>query len=219
VFSSSGKVYYAKTGTPNDRGAYTTEAESLKALNLASPGLVPKLLAFGFADENGRETDGGGRDSPFFITEYKHMTSLTEHSGAVLGRRLATEVHNYASPKGFGSEVVPYYGGATRLRNGWFKSWEKYVDALIADLLATLEARGGFSDLCRKGQDIRARRVSLGCAPGELCGSYLAEKGYPRSPSSTSDQACIIARWFMGMSPGAHEDLPTDDGTEWERWD
>lgn len=170
VFSSSGKVYYAKTGSPSDRGAYTAEAESLKALNLAAPGLVPKLLAFGFVDDNGRETygTGTGRDrdspSPFFITEYKDMTSLTEHSGAILGRRLATEVHNYTSPKGFGSEVVPYYGGATRLRNGWYKTWEKYVDALIADLLATLEARGGFSDLCRKGQDVRARQVSLGFA-------------------------------------------------------
>jgi len=163
VFSSSGKVYYAKTGSPSDRGAYTTEAESLKALNLAAPGLVPKLLAFGFADENGRETDGAAsgssRAGPFFITEYRDMSSLTEHSGAILGRRLATEVHNYASPKGFGSEVVPYYGGATRLRNGWYKTWEKYVDALIADLLATLEARGGFSDLCRKGQDVRARVI------------------------------------------------------------
>lgn len=167
VFSSSGKVYYVKTGSPSDRGAYTTEAESLKALNSAAPGLVPKLLAFGFVDENGRETDGGGRGSPspFFITEYKDMTSLTERSAAILGRRLATEVHNYTSPKGFGSEVVPYYGGATRLRNGWYRTWEKYVDALIADLLATLEARGGFSDLCRKGQDIRARQVSLGFAP------------------------------------------------------
>ena len=87
------------------------------------------------------------------------MSSLTEHSGAILGRRLATEVHNYASPKRFGSEVVPYYGGMTWLRNGWYKM--KYVDALIADLLATLEARGGFSDLCRKGQDVRVRQVSL----------------------------------------------------------
>ena len=208
VFSSSGKVYYVKTGTPSDRGAYTTEAESLKALNLAAPGLVPKLLAFGFADENGRETDGssasGSRGaSPFFITEYKDMSSLTEHSGAILGRRLATEVHNYASPKGFGSEVVPYYGGATRLRNGWYKTWEKYVDALIADLLATLEARGGFSDLCRKGQDVRARQVSLSGvfrAPVNY-GLIVSRKGYPRSPSATSDQACVVARWIMGMSP------------------
>ena len=177
-------MYYAKIGTPSHKGAYTTEAESLKALNLAAPGLVPKLLAFGFADENGREIDGASasasaRASPFSITEYKDMSSLTEHSGAILGRRLATEVHNYASPKGFGSEVAPYCGGATRLRNGWYKMWEKYIDALIADLLATLEARGGFSDLCRKGQDVRARQVplSLGFSCSCELRAHRIEKG------------------------------------------
>lgn len=159
VFSSSGKVYYAKMGSPGDRGSYTTEAESLKAIGLAAPGLTPTLLAFGFVDEKGREISNG-KGSPFFITEYKDMTSLTEHSAAILGKRLATEVHNHTSPKGFGSEVVPYYGGATRLRSGWYKTWERYVDALIGDLLSTLEARGGFSDLCQKGQDVRARQVS-----------------------------------------------------------
>ncbi|KAH9968594.1 fructosamine kinase PKL/CAK/FruK [Russula dissimulans] len=153
VVSSSGKMYYAKTGSPSDRGPYTTEADSLQALGFAAPGLVPTLLAFGFVDENGRETNSS-KGSPFFITEYKNMTSLTEHSAAILGRRLATEVHNYASPKGFGSEVPPYYGGATRLRHGWHKTWEGYVDAIIADLLSTLEARGGYADLCRKGQDL-----------------------------------------------------------------
>jgi protein-ribulosamine 3-kinase len=156
VFSSSGRVYYAKTGSPNDIGPYTTEAESLKALGFAAPGLVPTILAFGFVDERGRETNYS-KGSPFFITEYKNMTALTEHSGAILGRRLATEVHQYTSQNGFGSEVTPYYGGATRLRNGWYKTWEQYVDALVGDLLFTLEARGGFSDLCRKGKDVRAR--------------------------------------------------------------
>jgi protein-ribulosamine 3-kinase len=116
-------------------------------------------LAFGFVDERGRETDDG-KGSPFFITEYKNMTALTERSGAILGRRLATEVHQRTSRKGFGSEVTPYYGGATRLRNGWYNTWEQYVDTLIGDLLSALEARGGFSDLCRRGKDVRARQVS-----------------------------------------------------------
>ncbi|KAI9512539.1 Fructosamine/Ketosamine-3-kinase [Russula earlei] len=158
VLSSSGRSYYAKIGSPTDIGPYATEAESLRSLGFAAPGLVPALLAFGFVDENGRDADGG-KGSPFFITEYKVMTSLTERSGAILGRRLATEVHNYTSSKGFGSEVAPYYGGATRLRHGWFKTWERYVDAMIGDLLSTLESRGGYSDLCRKGQDVRARVI------------------------------------------------------------
>ncbi|KAI0296244.1 fructosamine kinase PKL/CAK/FruK [Russula brevipes] len=158
VLSSSGRSYYVKAGSPSDRGAYVTEAESLRAIGFAAPGLVPTLLAFGFVDENGRETNTG-KGSPFFITEYKYMTPLTEHSGAILGRRLATEVHNCTSPKGFGSEVPPYYGGATRLRNGWYETWERYVDALIGDLLSALEARGGYSELCQKGKAVRARVI------------------------------------------------------------
>ncbi|KAN0124814.1 Fructosamine/Ketosamine-3-kinase [Russula decolorans] len=158
VLSSSGRSYYAKTGSQKDKGAYVTEVESLKAIGHAAPGLVPTLLAFGFADEDGREADSS-KGSPFFITEYKYMTPLTERSGAILGRRLATEVHNYASPKGFGSDVQPYYGGATRLRHGWYRTWEQYVNALVGDLLSTLEGRGGYSDLCRKGQAIRARVI------------------------------------------------------------
>ena len=159
VLSSSGRSYYAKTGSQRDIGPYVTEVESLKAISLAAPGLVPTLLAFGFADEDGREADSS-RGSPYFITEYKYMTPLTERSAAILGRRLATEMHNYTSPKGFGSEVQPYYGGVTRLRHGWYRTWERYVDALVGDLLSTLEARGGYSDLCQKGQAIRARWVS-----------------------------------------------------------
>ena len=196
VSSSSGKCYYAKVGCPNDRGPYVTEAESLGAIGSAAPGLVPTLLAFGFADENGRETDRG-KGTPFFITEYKDMTSLTERSGAILGRRLATEVHRYTSPKGFGSDVAAYYGGSTRLRNGWYKTWERYVDALIGDLLSTLEARGGHTDLCQKGQHVRARQVPTALS---LCTQLTPEKGDPSSPSSTSDQTCIAARRIMGTS-------------------
>jgi hypothetical protein len=154
-------------------------------------------LAYGFADENGRETNTG-KGSPFFITEYKYMTPLTEHSGAILGRRLATEVHNCTSPKGFGSEVPPYYGGATRLRNGWYETWERYVDALIGDLLSALEARGGYSELCQRGKAVRGRQVFFNPS---LCthGSHH-EKGDPRSPPSTEDQARAAARRIMGTS-------------------
>ncbi|KAI0267233.1 Fructosamine/Ketosamine-3-kinase [Russula aff. rugulosa BPL654] len=143
LLSSSGRSYYAKTGSQKDKGAYVTEVESLKAIAQAAPGLVPILFAFGFADEDGRETDSS-KGSPYFITEYK---------------RLATEMHNYTSPKGFGSDVQPYYSGVTRLRHGWYRTWEQYVDALVGDLLSTLEGRGGYSDLCRKGQAIRARVI------------------------------------------------------------
>jgi protein-ribulosamine 3-kinase len=163
ISSSSGKTYFAKAGSPKEKEQYIGEAESLRAMALAAPGLAPSLLAFGFARSNGEETDGDAADgSPFFISEYKNMSPLTERSGAILGRRLATEMHNYVSPngleRGFGFGV-PTFCGATRLRNGWYETWEQCFDVLIGDLLSTLEGRGGYSDLCRKGQDVRLRRV------------------------------------------------------------
>lgn len=174
ISSSSGKIYFAKLGSPKEKEQYVGEAESLKAMASAAPGLVPSLLAFGFVDdetgeEEEREIDGGG-GSPdgrrsFFISEYKDMSPLTERSGAILGKRLATEMHCYTSPNygadgasagGFGFEV-PTFCGATRLRNGWFDTWEGCFDVLIGDLLSTLEARGGYAELCRSGQDVRLK--------------------------------------------------------------
>ena len=163
ISSSSGKTYYAKAGSPKEKEQYIGEAESLRAMALAAPGLAPSLLAFGFVRGNGEETDSGAGDgSPFFISEYKDMSPLTKRSGAILGRRLATEMHNYVSPngveRGFGFGV-PTFCGATRLRNGWYETWERCFDVLIGDLLSTLESRGGYSDLCSKGQDVRQRQV------------------------------------------------------------
>ncbi|KAI0296245.1 fructosamine kinase PKL/CAK/FruK [Russula brevipes] len=186
ILSSSGKKYYAKTGSPREKEQYVGEAESLRAMTLASPGLAPSLLAFGFVDEDGEEIDSSDSGSnselgrPFFISEYKDMSPLTERSAAILGKRLATEMHGYASRPSSGTEPesetdelrsglagelygfgfgVPTFCGATRLRNGWYETWEQCFDVLIGDLLSTLEARGGYSELCRKGQDVRLRVI------------------------------------------------------------
>ena len=183
VSSSSGKTYYAKTGTPREREQFVGEAESLRAIALAAPGLAPSLLAFGFVDEKGEEINGSeGR--PFFISEYKDLRPLTVRSGAVLGKRLATELHNHTSPNGLGyGFAVPTFCGATRLRNGWYETWERCFDVLIGDLLSTLEARGGYSDLCRRGQDVRLRRVSLSLPPPPPSAVLHS----PRSPHASID--------------------------------
>ncbi|KAI9512538.1 fructosamine kinase PKL/CAK/FruK [Russula earlei] len=211
VSSSSGKTYFAKAGSSSEREQYVGEAESLRAIALAAPGLAPSLLAFGFVDENGEVIEEGHRDgraagsagpagrddseswsssegssgarsrsqpgsgtdgSPFFISEYKDISPLTERSGAILGRRLATEVHGHASPAGalgcgygFG---VPTFCGATRLRNGWYETWERCFDALIGDLLSTLSTRGGHSDLCRSGQEVRQRVIPALLGPLQI---------------------------------------------------
>src|SRR6266852_67860 len=74
ISSSSGKTYFAKVGSPKEKEQYVGEAESLKAMALAAPGLVPSLLAFGVVDENEGEkespdavADASGR-RPFFIS-------------------------------------------------------------------------------------------------------------------------------------------------------
>lgn len=210
ISSSSGKTYFAKVGSPKEKEQYVGEAESLKAMALAAPGLVPALLAFGFVDEKGEEIDRGlgpsessdGHDHdhdhgllrPFFISEYKDMSPLTERSGAILGKRLATEMHGYTSPNpspspnygvegveggatgatgatgsgfkfGFG---VPTFCGATRLRNGWYDTWESCFDVLIGDLLSTLDARGGYAELCRRGQDVRLKVIPTLLGPLQI---------------------------------------------------
>ena len=190
VLSSSGKSYYAKCGSPREIEQYVGEAESLKAMGSAAPGLVPSLLVLGFVDEN-------GEGSPFFISEYKEITPLTERSGAILGRRLATELHVYTSAKGYGFEV-PTFCGATRLRNGWYESWEQCFDTLIRDLLSTLSERGNYSELCRKGQDVRTRRVSS--PRRSLFVGAHPYQGDPGSSGSTPDQTRSVTRRLMGTS-------------------
>ena len=155
ILSSSGKCYYAKAGSPKEREQYVGETESLKAMALAAPGLAPSLLAFKLVNKHGEETEDS-EAIPVFVSEYKNITPLTVRSGAILGSRLATELHIHTSSKGYGFEV-PTFCGATRLRNGWYETWEQCFDALIGDLLSTLFVRGGYSDLCRKGQDVRTR--------------------------------------------------------------
>jgi len=150
IESSSGQQYFAKLGSSNESEHYVGETESLKAIDTAAPGLVPKVFASGSLDVS----EGAGR--PYFVSEYKDLGSLTETSGGILGKRLATELHRYKSSKGFGFEV-PTFCGATRLRNGWYESWERCFDAMIGDLLETLSSQGRYKDLCEKGKQIRGR--------------------------------------------------------------
>ncbi|KAJ7040417.1 fructosamine kinase PKL/CAK/FruK [Mycena alexandri] len=124
VVSSTGNHYFAKNSTAG-------EAESLKQIAIAAPGLAPRVLAAG--------SDG----RPYMITEYKNLSSLSDGAASRLGERLATELHRYKSSKGFG------FG------NGWFESWDKCFSAMIGDLLSQLVEKGGFTSLCAKGEDVR----------------------------------------------------------------
>lgn len=68
--TSTGLCYYAKIGSTNDRDQFVGEAESIRAMYEAAPGLVPKLLDCGIIDSNAKERNSDiGR--PYFLSEYK----------------------------------------------------------------------------------------------------------------------------------------------------
>ncbi|KZT02459.1 fructosamine kinase PKL/CAK/FruK [Laetiporus sulphureus 93-53] len=157
IQSSSGTGYIGKIGSTSEKEQYVGEAESLKAIHIAVPGLAPRLIVCGTLDEETAEADSEiGR--PYFLSEYKDMGSLTDSAAKVLGKRLATEMHAYKSTNGFGFHV-PTFCGATRQQNGWYDSWEECYDRLIGSLLDTLEKRGGYESLCKQGKEVRKRVI------------------------------------------------------------
>jgi len=154
ITSSQGMRYFGKVGSQAEKEQYIGEAESLKAMGVAAPGLVPRVFACGVTDNSGNDSPLEGPGRPYFLSEYKDLTPLTEEAAEELGRRLATELHKSQSTKGFGFGV-PTYCGATRLENGWFETWEQCYDSMIKDLLTQLAKKGRFPELCKKGDEVR----------------------------------------------------------------
>ena len=159
VRSSTGKVYFAKLGSSREAEQFEGEAESLKAIDAAAPGLAPKVFVSG-TTEDGR---------PFFVSEYKDIGSLSG-AGDVLGRRLATEMHVHKSPEGLWGFEVPTYCGATRMENGWFDTWAECYTMKIEELLGYLRKKGGssYAGLIRKGERVRDEYVSYWSDLGEV---------------------------------------------------
>ncbi|KAJ4485864.1 fructosamine kinase [Lentinula aciculospora] len=227
VQSSDKKLYFVKLGSPDETEQYTGEAASLKAINTGAPGLAPKLFTSGVF-EDGR---------PFFILEYKDIGHLTEQGGIALAKRLATELHAYKSQDGFGFEG-PTYCGATRLKNGWYNSWEKCYDEMIGDLLERLKDRGRYQELCAKGDSIRKKVIPKLLGPlqiepvllhGDLWSGNVGVDGATREPVifdpssffGHSEADLAIARIFGGFSPSFfaeyHKHLPkTEPESEFE---
>lgn len=110
VISSSNKRYYAKAGKPSEQAQYIGEAESLKHISRAAPGLTPKVLQSG-VDDSG---------SPYLISDYLYITPHDSGSLKSLATRLASELHVHKSEQGFGFEV-PTFCGVTRQANGWYE--------------------------------------------------------------------------------------------------
>jgi len=171
IKSSSGSKFYGKVGDASEVDQYVGEIESLKAINNAAPGLAPRVLAHGIAGVSEKH-DRLGR--PYFLSEYKDITSLNDKTGDILGKRMAEELHANSSSNGFGFSV-PTFCGATRQENGWYKTWVECFDAMVGNLLVSLRERGTFSGLCTKGEEVRMRVIpyllgSLSIQPALLHG-------------------------------------------------
>jgi len=146
VQSSSGAIYFAKTGSPSEVEQYTGETSSLNAINEVAPGIAPRIFVHGI-------TEAG---VPYFISEYKDISSLHSNVKAAndLAKRIATEMHAQANPDGFGFPV-PTYCGRTRLQNGMFRTWHQCYSSRIGDLLRQLHHKGRYVHLCRKGEIVK----------------------------------------------------------------
>ncbi|KAI0830478.1 fructosamine kinase PKL/CAK/FruK [Trametes gibbosa] len=155
--SSAGLRYFAKLASSSEGEQYVGEAESLKAIERAAPGLAPKLIDCGIIDTDSKERDSDvGR--PYFLSEFKDIGSLSSTAAKVLGRRLATELHTYKSSKGFGFQV-PTYCGQTRQDNGWYETWTACFDALVGGLADKLKAQGGYEPLRKQIEEVRERVI------------------------------------------------------------
>jgi len=153
IQSSTGSTYFVKLGSSSEHEQYVGEAQSLKAIEIAAPGLAPKLFSYG--------QDEGGR--PYFISEYKSIVGLSGNSANMLAKRLAIELHQYKNQEGFGFNV-PTFCGVTKQKNGWYRTWEHCYDNLIGTLLEDL-AEHGYDDLVKTGEEVREQYVRF--LPGE----------------------------------------------------
>lgn len=136
-------MYFVKSGSVDEKEQYEGEAESLKAIEVAAPGLAPHLYEVGTL-ESGR---------PYFISEYKDIGRLTTSAANELAKRLATELHKLKSTNGFGFGV-PTHCGPTRFANGWYESWGKCYAAMYGTLIARLREKGRYEELCKIGDQV-----------------------------------------------------------------
>ena len=114
---SSGRAYFVKLGRNVDQ--IKGEAESLRALYRAAPGLVPSVVAC--------ESVQDGRKAAF-VSEYLDMSRSTVSVSEKLAGRMASELHNSENPNALSIDGM--YGfpcathcGDTEQDNSPDKSW------------------------------------------------------------------------------------------------
>src|ERR1700761_869152 len=91
VRSSAGRAYFCKSTTTADE-QFRGEAESLKLIHEAAPGLAPGVLFCDLGDDG----------QTYMISEYIELEHGIQDSAKELATRLATELHESESSQGFG---------------------------------------------------------------------------------------------------------------------
>lgn len=147
IVSSSGRIYYAKLGSPSDADQFAGEAACLKIFRAISPGIAPNVLACGVDTNTGR---------PYMISDYLDIGGrLNDQAAKELARKLALEVHSYTSENGMYGFDVPTFCGATRFDNKWCETWDKAFGGMIESLLERIKTDGGGdAELFRMGEQV-----------------------------------------------------------------
>ncbi|MBW0502924.1 hypothetical protein O181_042639, partial [Austropuccinia psidii MF-1] len=125
------------------------EAESLRALGKAAPGLVPKLYLNAFL-----------QGQAVMISEYFNLMPISPKLDRELGRRLASmhdpNAAESRSPNGLYGFHVPTYCGETEQDNRWEKNWITFFrDRRLKSLLDLI----GDSEIEKLGKTLCDRVV------------------------------------------------------------
>ncbi|KAI9092590.1 fructosamine kinase PKL/CAK/FruK [Phlyctochytrium arcticum] len=232
---TTGQTYLVKQGPHSEKEHYEAEAESLRLMYAAQPGICPCLLECALDPDS---------DTMIFVSEYKSLKSLNAAAAGELGRMLASmHTHSSSQAEKFGFSI-PTFCGRTRMRNGWTDTWEETFDRKIGDLLDTLRKDGSYNELCAKGDVLRKVAIPkllkpLKTRPALLHGDlwcdlynrliFVMESGNAGVNAETNkpvifDPCCYyghneadlaIARIFGGFAPSFyesyHECIPPSD--------
>ncbi|ORY35032.1 Fructosamine/Ketosamine-3-kinase [Naematelia encephala] len=127
---STGEKYFCKTGS--NVAQMRGETESLRAMALTAPSLVPRVVGF--------EVNGLDREAGMVSQYFDFSSSRSADAQKALGQKLA-EMHRppkgntgeYNGKYGFG---VPTHCGVTEQDNTWEENWEVfYRDRRLGDLV------------------------------------------------------------------------------------
>jgi protein-ribulosamine 3-kinase len=146
------EVLLAKVGSPKEREQYVGETESFKA------------MAFRLVNEH-EEGNRGQRGYPRLrLGVQEHHPSdgaVRSDPGVKIGQGAA---YPYELEGRF---EVPTFCGATRLRNGWYETWEQCFDVLIA-ICHLRSPRGADTRICAEKGTLDERTSEFPISPSCL---------------------------------------------------